>query len=37
MHVVTRHVVAGYHDEDVELWDDQGRLVAQGRQLAILS
>ncbi|KQY59518.1 hypothetical protein ASD11_08135 [Aeromicrobium sp. Root495] len=36
MHVTTRHVIDGYHDEDVELWDDQGRLVAQSRQLAIL-
>ncbi|KRA29722.1 MULTISPECIES: acyl-CoA thioesterase [unclassified Nocardioides] len=36
-HVVTRHVLAGYHDEDVELWDDQGRLIAQSRQLAILA
>ena len=36
-HVVTRHVVAGYHDEDVELWDEQGRLIAQSRQLAILA
>lgn len=36
-HVVTRHVIAGYHDEDVELWDEQGRLIAQGRQLAILA
>lgn len=36
-HVQTRHVIHGYHDEDVELWDEQGRLVAQSRQLAILA
>ncbi|MGJ9414084.1 thioesterase family protein [Aeromicrobium sp. CF4.19] len=36
LHVTTRHVVDGYHDEDVELWDEQGNLVAQSRQLAIL-
>lgn len=36
-HVTSRHVISGYHDEDVELWDDQGRIVAQGRQLAILA
>ena len=37
LHVTTRHVQQGYHDEDVELWDEQGRLVAQSRQLAVLS
>jgi acyl-CoA thioesterase len=36
-HVVTRHVIDGYHDEDVELWDEKGRLIAQARQLAILA
>lgn len=36
-HVQTRHVIHGYHDEDVELWDQQGRLIAQSRQLAILA
>jgi acyl-CoA thioesterase len=35
-HVLTRHVIDGYHDEDVELWDEDGRLIAESRQLAIL-
>jgi acyl-CoA thioesterase len=35
--VSTRHVTGGYHEEDVELWDEAGRLVAQSRQLALLT
>ncbi|MCW2829370.1 MAG: thioesterase family protein [Aeromicrobium sp.] len=34
--ITTRHVVNGFHDEDVELWDEAGNLLAQSRQLAIL-
>lgn len=33
----TRHVINGYHEEDFEIWDSGGRLVAQARQLARLS
>ena len=33
---VTRHVTAGYHEEDIEMWDRAGNLVAQSRQLALL-
>ena len=32
----TRYVVDGYHEEDFEIWDSNGRLVAQARQLAVL-
>ena len=34
--VTTRHIVDGYHEEDFEIWDAAGRLVAQSRQLALL-
>jgi acyl-CoA thioesterase len=34
--VQTRFVIEGYHEEDFEIWDSAGRLVAQSRQLALL-
>lgn len=34
--VSTRHMIAGYHEEDFEIWDSSGQLVAQARQLALL-
>jgi acyl-CoA thioesterase len=35
--VSTRFVSDGLHEEDVEIWDSAGRLVAQSRQLALLA
>jgi acyl-CoA thioesterase len=34
--ISTRFVIDGYHEEDFEIWDRAGRLVAQSRQLARL-
>jgi acyl-CoA thioesterase len=34
--VATRFVSGGYHEEDFEIWDSTGALVAQSRQLALL-
>jgi acyl-CoA thioesterase len=33
---LTRHVTGGYHEEDFEIWDSTGALVAQSRQFALL-
>jgi acyl-CoA thioesterase len=33
---VTRHLADGYHEEDAEVWDSAGRMVAQSRQLAMV-
>jgi acyl-CoA thioesterase len=32
----TRYVSGGYHEEDFEIWDSTGALVAQSRQLALI-
>jgi acyl-CoA thioesterase len=32
----TRFVGGGYHEEDYEIWDSAGTLVAQSRQLALV-
>jgi acyl-CoA thioesterase len=32
----TRYVSGGYHEEDFEIWDSAGTMVAQSRQLALL-
>jgi acyl-CoA thioesterase len=34
--VATRFVGGGYHEEDFEIWDSAGVLVAQSRQLALI-
>lgn len=34
--VSTRHVANSLHEEDMEIWDSRGTLVAQARQLAML-
>jgi acyl-CoA thioesterase len=33
---VTRYLAGGYHEEDFEIWDSTGTLVAQSRQLCLV-
>ncbi|MFC9437968.1 thioesterase family protein [Nocardia sp. NPDC057030] len=35
--VTTNYLMDGFHEEDFEIWDSAGTLVAQSRQLAIVS
>jgi acyl-CoA thioesterase len=35
--VSTQHLRGGLHEEDFEIWDSAGTLVAQSRQLALLA
>jgi acyl-CoA thioesterase len=35
--VSTRHLIDGLHEEDFEIWDSKGNLVAQSRQLGLVT
>ncbi|MFI7000612.1 thioesterase family protein [Nocardia sp. NPDC050175] len=35
--VTTNYLIDGFHEEDFDIWDSTGTLVAQSRQLAIVS
>ncbi|WP_370614622.1 thioesterase family protein [Mumia qirimensis] len=35
--VTTRHLVDGFHEEDMELWSSDGDLLAQSRQLVLFT